>query len=302
MLKTAANPNHGQILAALLLVFAGLSLLTAIGHAETSPAVQAERFEARVATVRALLEASQRITAEHAPDLVKTVEALIKVARADQNAGRTTLGAQRLDDAYNLVKAAIVTTAPAPSAPAAVADPVPVGRTQAFETRLHSVEALSEALSRIRATEGVPEDELAAARAAELTAAAGQQQAAGDLIQATAQLDEALGLLKGAIVRHRAGVTLVRELQFASAEDEYNYELDRHRTHLILTKLVLDGADDNARAEAGTQAALADAERLRDRAYAEAGAGRYEVAVQTLEDASMILIRILRANGLPIPG
>ncbi|HEY6862310.1 MAG TPA: hypothetical protein VI319_00275, partial [Burkholderiales bacterium] len=109
-----------------------------------------------------------------------------------------------------------------------------------FDARLESVRSLAAAQKRIlKEKPGSPGAAEAAATVDALLAEAEREEQAGRVEPARAALDRAYLVAKAAIGSMRGGDTLVRSLTFASAEEEYRYEIDRNDTHRMLVKVVL---------------------------------------------------------------
>lgn len=172
-----------------------------------------------------------------------------------------------------------------------------------YDARLESVNALTAALERI-----CVEKQCDAAMRAEVRRTVDDKvkraqalRAKGDIDGARAALDQAYVAVKVAIEHQRSGDTLVRSLQFKNKKEEYVYEVDRNDTHRMLVTLLLQ---DKTRDKPGAalQTALEAASRLRGQAEADAAAGNYEAAVQSLEASTREFQRAIRGAGIYIPG
>ena len=95
----------------------------------------------------------------------------------------------------------------------------------------------------------------------------------------------------------RGGDTLVRSLTFASAEEEYHYEIDRNDTHRMLLNVLIEPARTSQVAPGTQQAAV-----LRGNAESAAQAKDFKAAVRLLEDSTRELVRAIRTAGVYIPG
>ncbi|MFN0316310.1 MAG: hypothetical protein ACKVQA_14895 [Burkholderiales bacterium] len=130
---------------------------------------------------------------------------------------------------------------------------------------------------------------------------AGLKREQGDIDGARASLDHAYVSIKVAIEHQRSGDTLVRRLEFKSKEEEYRYELDRNDTHrMLITVLLEDGA--RGKDSSAVRKFLDQATALRAQAEKEAGAKRFEAAIEQLENSTRELQRALRGAGIYIPG
>ena len=135
-----------------------------------------------------------------------------------------------------------------------------------------------------------------------LISEAERQDAGGDLRTARATLDRAYLVAKAAISSMRSGDTLVRSLTFASAEEEYHYEIDRNDTHQMLVKVLLAEKRSSAAADAMVQGFVDKASTLRERAEGTARGGDHRAAIRLLEDSTRELVRAIRGAGIYIPG
>lgn len=174
-----------------------------------------------------------------------------------------------------------------------------------FDARLESVNALCDAYERVRQDKGLPparESELYPVVQQKLSEAERLKQK-GSLGQARTVLDEAYVAAKVAIEHLRGGDTLVRSLNFANKEEEYHYEVDRNDTHrMLVTVLLKDKVQGNARMEGLVKRFMDTADTLRNRAEQQAAAGEYQEAVSTLEQSTREIVRAIRSAGVYIPG
>jgi hypothetical protein len=171
-----------------------------------------------------------------------------------------------------------------------------------FDARLESVKSLSAAQKRILAEKpGSPGAAEAAATVDALLAEATREATANRIGSARAALDRAYLVAKAAIGSMRGGDTLVRSLTFASAEEEYRYELDRNDTHRMLVKVLLAEKRDSPGAAAAGP--LVDkAADLRTQAERTADRRDWRAAIRLLEDSTRELVRAIRGAGVYIPG
>lgn len=302
-MRTSRHPRYVHAISPALRLLTGMLL----GLILTGAAAAAHYdFTARMATVTALVEAGQRLDTTHQVDkalqIVLTVQA---DAAAAYQAGRTEEGYQRLDQAYVLVQTvvrhladdlALTTPLLAPSArPSSAA-----GREARFATLAHSVDSLDQAYRAIRDELGDTQP----ARTAEidrLVAGARRDRDADRIDEAMRQMKQAYVLLQNEIGRLRGGQTLVRELRFATAREEYEYEVDRHDSHLLLVELLLVQPRTDPEQAAVIRAAVDDSMRLHWIAHKHAAAGEYGQAVVWLEQASDALAALIRSYGHDIP-
>ena len=264
-------------------------------------------FAARDATVTALLEAGLRLDSDHASnrafELIREVQA--EAVAAYRN-GDTEVGYERLDQAYVLVQTVVRRLASNPAFGTRLAQPASLNsspddsRTARYETLLHSVTALQAAYRAIHDEVGDTAADVSSQVSTWVTAAETECNA-GNLEAALRKLKTAYVLLQGEIVRLRGGQTLVRELRFASAAEEYVYEVDRHDSHLLLVELLLGSARGNPVLEAEIESTVGESMRLHWIAHKHAAAGNYGEAVAWLELESDGLVSLIRDQGFDIP-
>jgi hypothetical protein len=167
-----------------------------------------------------------------------------------------------------------------------------------FRNKLESVKALLAAQKRIATEKSEVKGTSESARQIEgLLAEAEQKAAAGQIDSARTTLEQAYLLAKASVSSMRSGDTLVRSLNFASKEEEYHYEVDRNDTHLMLIKVLLDGATNPK-----MQEFLDASASLRREAEAAAARREFAVGVETLERATIELVKAIRSAGIYIPG
>lgn len=114
--------------------------------------------------------------------------------------------------------------------------------------------------------------------------------------------DEAYVEIKIAIRKLRNGETLVRSLHFATAKDEYLYELDRNDTHKMLVRILMKDKLKNISLKKRTQAYLDKAKLLRQEAEELAANKDFKAAIKKCEKSTQQYVRAIRASGLYIPG
>ena len=174
-----------------------------------------------------------------------------------------------------------------------------------YKRKLLSVNALLEALQRI-STEKQTEAETGRLKAKinEIVDSSDKQVRNGDIDSAREQLDEAYLLVKTGIDNMRNGDVLVRELKFASKEEEYSYELDRNDTHQMLVKLLLEKrlASKPEAYKKSISDRVDKAIEIRAAAEIIGKAGDFEKAIAELEKSTMELVRAIRMGGIYIPG
>jgi hypothetical protein len=172
-----------------------------------------------------------------------------------------------------------------------------------FDKKAESVETLLTAVERVaREKGGLPKVEARAREIRSKAAEAQRLEKAGKAEQAGSLLNTAYEEAKVELERLREGETLVRTLEFANAEEEYHYELDRNDTHQMLLKVLLEDKGEQAGAKKLIDGYVGKSGELRTRAEREAAGGDHERAVKSLEEATRYLQRAIRSAGVYIPG
>lgn len=226
---------------------------------------------------------------------LEKARALVADANRDLNAGRYVVANGKLDQALNLI-----------NTEARRLSETELGRDrqrEAYERRLHTVRAFLKAYERVAGEKGISvatTERLGDIRT--LVAAAEAHAGGGRLKEAMALLDRAYVAERGGIRDAREGKTLTRSLNFASAEEEYDYERDRNESHFMLLRFAISEKQpprtrrkriDELREEAGV---------MRRRAEREAQDDHHDAAIGTLTASTDILLRAIRMTGLYIPG
>jgi len=171
-----------------------------------------------------------------------------------------------------------------------------------FNSRLESTKALIEAQKRIGTEKGRVKADEVGGNAEVFLVRAEKLAADGDLAAARVALDQAYLTVKAAVRGMRSGDTLVRSLNFANKSEEYDYELDRNDTHLMLVNILLTEKRASASIDAMVKRALDEAGRMRKSAEASAAMQDFNGGVRFLEDSTRELVRAIRGAGVYIPG
>jgi len=124
----------------------------------------------------------------------------------------------------------------------------------------------------------------------------------GKHLMAKKELDKAYHLIKVSIESLRGGQTLVRSLNFATPEEEYDYEIDRNNTHKMLVKLLLDEKASSAYTQKNVTKFTNSANLLRTQAEQSAKVKKFDEAIKLLEQSTKQLVRSIRSAGIYIPG
>lgn len=130
-----------------------------------------------------------------------------------------------------------------------------------------------------------------------LIAEAEELATAGRHADANRILGEAYRTAISLVSKQRAGQTVVYQLNFATAADEYAYEQERHRSHEMLIDIALA---DRGVGRDMIASHLRRSEELRAGAEAAAGQGGYDEAVAGMERATAELVRALQSLGVPV--
>lgn len=175
-------------------------------------------------------------------------------------------------------------------------------RESDYKNRVQSVSALLEAHKRVSAEKGGGD----AAKEVEQHVTNELQKAQtefdqGQIEKANELANAAYLTIKLSVTRLRDGDRLVRELHFATKEDEYKYELERNNTHKILVNVVLKEKI-SVQMSLLMKIPMGKAEELRQAAEGQAASGDYDGAIETLEKSTQQIIRAIRMAGVFIPG
>ena len=281
------------------LILAGGLLTSAFACAQTVPAFVAtpdrETLERRLAAVETLIErssAARQIESSAVPAAIERRERarVTRAAASDAlRAGDLARAARDLAEASLHMIAAVRLAAP---------EQIVGGQLKTqFAARLESAKSLAAAQRRIAVEKSTPGAQESARAIDQLIGQAEAEAAAGSHVAASASVEKAYLLAKAAIGTMRGGDTLVRSLTFASAEEEYHYEIDRNETHRMLLNVLIEPARASQVAPAAQQAAV-----LRGNAESAAQAKDFKAAVRLLEDSTRELVRAIRAAGVYIPG
>ena len=131
----------------------------------------------------------------------------------------------------------------------------------------------------------------------QLEQAALQQLEQGDANGAQQQLALALDLIKTAIATLRNKETLIRSLDFATAQDEYLYEKQRYESYCALADLLIKNQSDTTSMQLRQQA-----QNTADAASQQASTQQFDAALKTQEQSNRLVIQSIRRSGVYIPG
>ncbi|MFO1327734.1 MAG: hypothetical protein U1F56_10285 [Rubrivivax sp.] len=173
-----------------------------------------------------------------------------------------------------------------------------------FESRLESARALLGAQQRIVQEKSAGADAQQATRQIEADLEQARALAAqGRWSDGRVLLDKAYLTARVSIESMRRGDTLVRSLAFASAREEFDYEVDRNDTHRMLINVLLaDRKDASGAMPPAMRPFIERAEALRRDADAAGRSGDHAAGIKSLEASTGELVRAIRAGGIYIPG
>jgi hypothetical protein len=269
------------------------------GKKPPEPSLSKASVESRVENVRRLVFSSsgaQRVKDSGKPAARQAHQKAVDAFEAAEGAWkkRDLKQADRhLDEATHLMFEAI--------REAGAGEAIRKKKEDDYVARDESVDVLAEALQRI-ADEKHANGRIASAvrEMRHHHAEAERLHAAGNVDAARKEMDAAYETAKVAIESLRGGDTLVRDLNFATKEEEYRYELDRNDTHQMLIKVLVEDKGDSVKAMVSKYADKAS--KLRKRAEGEARRGDHSAAEKTLEESTRELVRAIRSAGVYIPG
>ncbi|MEH6472257.1 MAG: hypothetical protein V7752_13500 [Halopseudomonas sp.] len=116
-------------------------------------------------------------------------------------------------------------------------------------------------------------------------------------------LRESFEMLRNSIESMREGETLVRSLNFATKKDEYDYELERYKSQLVLVDVLLkEKRKSSAYVAKQVDKYIGVAEEARGKAETAASTGDHHAAIELLEGARKQIVRALRTGGIYVPG
>lgn len=150
------------------------------------------------------------------------------------------------------------------------------------------------------APENRPEETLA--RIDALVSDAARLADSGQYRKANKILTEAYQMTVTLVSRLRKGATLVSTLNFATPADELEYERRRNGSYEMLVGIMLEERQGgNKSLKRMAEKYVGESHTLREKAERQAAAGDYRAAIQSMEEATGRLVRVLQAGGLPVP-
>jgi hypothetical protein len=212
-----------------------------------------------------------------ARELIAEAEELAAVARENLGEGDLEVAAQGLDEAFNRVFAA------------ARMCRKETGSTFAEQVRYQE---LLEGIDSLKSGWEGDVDPRAGRLVADAQALAEQDDYRG----AIKLLGEAYEMVASAVALSRDKETVVYSLDFATPEDEYDYEVRRYGGNRMIIDLLLDKHPGSTAALVNTY--VAKAEAMRESAEAKAATGSFESAVRDMEAAGKHQQRALNLLGI----
>lgn len=284
-----------------------LPMLTALLLAIPGPAEAQNRVPADAATtgqkakfVENLVSKSVSVTRieqsgdADARESLSQARGLVDQAKADLKAGAVEAADQKLNQALALVNSEIQRLSGAEVRGA--------HDVQMYERRLNAVATFLAAYERV-AEEG---SSRAAVKQAEtlrsLMGKARGMAGNGRYAEAIEILDDAYVTARGDIREMRQGQTLTRSLDFATAEEAYDYELGRNRSHFLLLQFALSEKTPAGSVAGRIQENRGTADKLRAGAERKAAGGDYPAAIDMLNKSTDLLLKTIRMSGMFVPG
>jgi tetratricopeptide (TPR) repeat protein len=174
-----------------------------------------------------------------------------------------------------------------------------------FERRRHAVETFVKAYERVASDPNAdasqqPKEHTAwiAGKLAEADALA----AKGEHEKARELLEAAYERTRGLIRSMRAGQTLTRSLNFATAEEAYQYELKLNESHFALLEFAIVEKSPRGSLVERVHQTRDEARKMRGVAEAKAKEGDYPGAIVELTSSTKILLQAIRLSGIFVPG
>jgi len=174
-----------------------------------------------------------------------------------------------------------------------------------FERRRHAVETFLKAYERVSSDPKADASQLPKEHtgwiAEELTGADALF-AKGQHERALEQLEAAYERTRGLIRSMRTGQTLTRSLNFATAEEEYNYEFKRNDSFFALLEFAIVEKNPSGSIVERIHQDRDKAREVRRTADALAKSGDFAGAITALNSSTNILLQAIRMSGIYVPG
>lgn len=220
--------------------------------------------------------------------------ALVQEAKKDLQRNAVEAADQKLDRALALINTETRRLS---------ADDVTVDRQrEAYDKRRRAVEAFLVAYRRVASGGSSSSAARHADEIESLIADADRSASSGDMEAAIEKLDEAYRFARGDIREMRDGKTLTRTLDFATAEEEYDYELGRNRSHFLLLEFAFGEKNPQGSVLGRIRENQTSAEGLRRKAESRAAKGDHAAAIDLLDQSTRKLLEAIRMSGVFVPG
>ena len=131
-----------------------------------------------------------------------------------------------------------------------------------------------------------------------LKTSAEQSAKKGDYLKANQNLEKAQRMITVALHKMLNNQTIVYDLNFETAEEEYEYELKRFAGYEELIPIAVEQKKPAAGPKKLMESFLKKGQDLRDRAVKNAKAGDFPTAIAMLQDATKDVRRALRMIGV----
>lgn len=174
-----------------------------------------------------------------------------------------------------------------------------------FERRRHAVETFLKAYERVSSDPKADASQLPKEHTgwiAEELAGADALFAKGQHERALEQLEAAYERTRGLIRSMRTGQTLTRSLNFATAEEEYNYEFKRNDSFFALLEFAIVEKNPSGSIVERIHQDRDKAREVRRTADALAKSGDFPGAITALNSSTNILLQAIRMSGIYVPG
>jgi hypothetical protein len=252
-------------------------------------------FEARVQSIEALILAFRSVATETGnADQISVIESNvvleIQQAQKHYDSEDYTTGRNILDRAYAIVKIAILKirdgTTLVMNRSADEQYEIEARKSRGlldYENRAQSIDALIAAYNRVAEEKDQQgQASVVEGNIADIVARATKHYEAGDYTAGLTLLKDAYALIKEALAALRDGDTLVRSLNFANKEEEYQYYVTK--THSQKTAIrILQKISANPARTARMNGLLRTAQTMLDEASALAAENKHEAAVPIMD-------------------
>ena len=219
---------------------------------------------------------------------------LVAEARDDLAAGRTEAANDKLDEALGLVNKETRKLSQAS---------VEARRTEdQYRKRLDAVKTFLAAYGRVSESKGAAASDIETDAFRKEIAKSEALAEDGKIQEAKAILDKIYATVTANIRTIHDGDTVVRSLDFKTAEEEYAYELNRSDSYVALLTLALDRKTPHPTIAKRIEKLRRHAIELRAEAERKAAGGAHPEAIDLLIESTNTLVKAIRMGGVFIPG